>query len=107
MHYWSIENLRWLREVVKQRPWSVNVWSGVLNGEIIGPYFIDSTLNTSRYKHILTEILPHLLENIPLHIRQTMWFQQDGCLAHSARIITQFLNVTFGDRWIGRAGNHK
>ncbi|KZC14058.1 hypothetical protein WN55_06491, partial [Dufourea novaeangliae] len=34
--------------------------------------------------------------------------QQDGLdLAHSVRIITQFLNVTFGDRWIGRAGNHK
>ncbi|KZC10809.1 hypothetical protein WN55_01821 [Dufourea novaeangliae] len=49
----------------------------------------------------------HLLENIPLHTRQTMWFQQDGCPAHSARIITQFLNVTFGDRWIGCAGNHK
>ncbi|KZC10639.1 hypothetical protein WN55_00391, partial [Dufourea novaeangliae] len=27
--------------------------------------------------------------------------------AHSAWIITQFLNVTFGDRWIGRAGTHK
>ncbi|KZC14185.1 hypothetical protein WN55_06265 [Dufourea novaeangliae] len=36
-----------------------------------------------------------------------MWFKQDGCPAHSTRIITQFLNVTFGDRWIGRAENHK
>ncbi|KZC06752.1 hypothetical protein WN55_07975 [Dufourea novaeangliae] len=84
MHYWSIENPQWLREVGKQRPWSVNVWCGLLNGEIIGPYFIDGTLNTSRYKHILTEILPHLLENIPLRIQQTMWFQQDGCPARSA-----------------------
>ncbi|KZC07787.1 hypothetical protein WN55_09813 [Dufourea novaeangliae] len=107
MHYWSIQYPRWLREVDKQRPWSVNVWCELLNGEIIGPYFIDGTLNTSRYKHILTEILPHLLENIPVHIRQTMWSQQIGCPAHSAQIITQFLNVTFGDRWIGRAGNHK
>ncbi|KZC06747.1 hypothetical protein WN55_07298 [Dufourea novaeangliae] len=103
MHYWPIENPQWLREVDKQTPRFVNVWCGLRNGEIIGPYFIDGTLNTSRYKDILTEILPHLLENIPLHIRQTMWFQQDGCPAHSARIITQFLNVTFGDRWIGHA----
>ncbi|KZC10692.1 hypothetical protein WN55_02392 [Dufourea novaeangliae] len=91
MHYWSIENPWWLREVDKQRPWSVNDWCGLLNGEIIGPYFINDTLSTSRYKHILTEISPHLLENIPLRIRQTMWFQQDGCPAHSARI-TQLLN---------------
>ncbi|KZC14695.1 hypothetical protein WN55_07192, partial [Dufourea novaeangliae] len=57
--------------------------------------------------HFAPKFLPHLLENIPLHIRQTMWFQQDGCPAHSARIITQFLNVTFEDHWICRAGNHK
>ncbi|KZC07790.1 hypothetical protein WN55_09816 [Dufourea novaeangliae] len=85
-------------------PWSVNVWCGLLNGKIIGPYFIDGTLNTSTH---FNGNLPHLLENIPLHIRQTMWFQQDGCPAHAARIITQFLNVTFRDSWIGRAGNHK
>lgn len=72
IHYWSIENPRWLREVDKQRPWSVNIWCGLLDSEIIGPNFIDGTLKISRYKHILTEILSHLLENIPLHIRQTM-----------------------------------
>ena len=25
MHYWSVENPRWLREVEHQRPWRVNV----------------------------------------------------------------------------------
>ncbi|KZC13210.1 hypothetical protein WN55_05887 [Dufourea novaeangliae] len=40
MHYWSIENPRWLRKLDKQRPWSVNVWCGLLNGEIIGPYLL-------------------------------------------------------------------
>ncbi|CAK9796199.1 hypothetical protein ANTPLA_LOCUS687 [Anthophora plagiata] len=36
-----------------------------------------------------------------------MWFQQDGCPAHSTRIITEILNRSFGDHWIGRTGNHK
>ncbi|EZA50914.1 hypothetical protein X777_10741 [Ooceraea biroi] len=30
MHYWSVENPRWLRQVERQRPWSLNVCCGVL-----------------------------------------------------------------------------
>ena len=26
MHYSSIENPHWMREVDRQRPWSINVW---------------------------------------------------------------------------------
>ncbi|KYN04950.1 hypothetical protein ALC62_04166 [Cyphomyrmex costatus] len=36
-----------------------------------------------------------------------MWYQQDGCSAHSARIITELLNRKFGDCWIGRSGYNK
>lgn len=107
MHYWSEENPRWLREVCKQRPWSVNVWCGLIDNKIIGPYFIDGTLNRRKYEQILIEVLPQLLEDIPLYVRQTMWYQQDGCPAHSAQNITEILNRTFGNHWIGRRGNHK
>ena len=48
MHYWSVDNPRWLREV--------NVWCGLLHNKIIGPYFIDGTLNGRKYDRIL--ILP-------------------------------------------------
>lgn len=107
MHYWSVENPRWLREVCRQSPWSLNVWCGLLNNKIIGPYFIDGTLNSRKYEQILTEVLPQFLEDIPLCIRQSMWYQHDGCPAHSAQIITEVLNRKFGDHWIGRFGNHK
>ena len=56
---------------------------------------------------ILTEILPLLLEDLPLYVQQSMWYQQDGCPAHFARIITELLNRKFGDRWIGRSGNNR
>jgi len=36
MHYWSVENPMWLRQVDRQRPWSCNVWSGILQNQIIG-----------------------------------------------------------------------
>lgn len=107
MHYWSVDNPRWLREVDKQRPWSVNVWCGLLHNKIIGPYFIDGTLNSHKYERILKDVLPELLEDISLDMRQSMWFQQDGCPAHSARNVTELLNRTFEGRWIGRSGSNK
>ncbi|KOC63585.1 hypothetical protein WH47_03087 [Habropoda laboriosa] len=103
MHYWSVDNPRWLREVDKQRSWSVNVRCGLLHNKIIGPYFIDGTLNSSKYLRILEDVLPELLEDTSLDIRQSMWFQQDGCPAHSARNVTEFLNRKFVGKIKGRS----
>ena len=60
-----------MREVDRQRPWSINVWVGILNVKIIGPhfFFIDGTLNSRKYAQILTEILLLLLEDLPLNVR--------------------------------------
>ncbi|XP_018396215.1 PREDICTED: uncharacterized protein LOC108774573 [Cyphomyrmex costatus] len=107
MHYWSVENSHWMREVDKQRPWSINVWASILNDKIIDLHFIDGPLNSRKYAQILTEILPLLLEDLPLNVRQSMLYQQDGCPAHSARIITELLNRKFGDCWIGRSGYNR
>ncbi|KZC09793.1 hypothetical protein WN55_01326 [Dufourea novaeangliae] len=107
MHYSSIDNPRWLREVDKQIHWFVNVWCGLLHNKIIGPYFIDGTLNSRKWERILKDVLPELLENISLDIRQSMWFEQGGCPVHSARNVTEFLNKNFGDRWIGRSESNK
>jgi len=95
-----------MREVDRQRPWSINVWAGILNDKIIGLHFIDR-LNSRKYAQILTEVLPLLLENLPLNVRQLMWYQQDECSVHSARIITELLNRKFEDRWIGQSENNR
>lgn len=39
MHYWSVNNPHWMREVDHQNRWSLNVWCGILDGRIIGPFF--------------------------------------------------------------------
>lgn len=33
-----------------------------------------------------------------------MWFQQDGCPAHTARVTRDCLNTLFPNRWIGKYG---
>ncbi|KAJ4433896.1 hypothetical protein ANN_16209 [Periplaneta americana] len=45
-----------------------------------------------------------LLENIPLNIRERIWFQHDGVPPHFDRRARNHLNATFPYRWIGRGG---
>ena len=104
MHYWAVENPRWLREVEHQRPWSVNVWCGILGDRVIGQYFIDGILTGAMYSNFLTEELPLLLKDVPLETRSHMWYQHDGCPAHYAHTARDVLNNNYHDRWIGRAG---
>jgi hypothetical protein len=44
--------------------------------------------------------MPRLLEDFG----QTLIFQQDGAPPHYHRSVTDFLNETIPDRWIGRGG---
>lgn len=43
-HFWSEENPEWMHETQHQVRWNINVWCGILNGQIIGPYFYDGNL---------------------------------------------------------------
>ncbi|GBP30921.1 hypothetical protein EVAR_28562_1 [Eumeta japonica] len=62
----------------------VNLWTGILNGKIIGPFELPENLNGTNYLHFLRENLPTLLEDVPLTDRRHMWSQQNGCPAHFA-----------------------
>ncbi|XP_011864210.1 PREDICTED: uncharacterized protein LOC105560037 [Vollenhovia emeryi] len=102
MHYWSVENPHWLRQVEHQRPW--NVWCGILGTQVIGPYFIEGNLNGQMYSDFLDNVLPILMEDVPLQTRMDMWFQHNGCPAHYSRISQEVLNRNYPGRWIGRGG---
>lgn len=103
-HYWSNVNPHWIRQVDRQHRWSVNVWCGILNNKIIGPYFFDGSLDGAAYSRFIEEELPQLLEDVPLHTRVHMWYQQDGCPAHYSLQARRSLSRMFGNRWIGRGG---
>ena len=42
------------------------------------------------------------MEDLPLNLRQVMWYQHDGCPAHNAIVVINALNKQFPNRWIGR-----
>lgn len=104
LHSWQQENPHEVHRFRYQHRFSVNVWCGIVNECLIGPYLMPSPLNGQRYCTFLRDVLPGLLDDVPLGLRRNMWFQHDGAPAHNARNARQHLTETFGNRWIGRNG---
>lgn len=98
MHYWSAENPRWIRQVERQYPWSVNVWAGIIGEHIIGLFYFDATLNGERYHRFLRDDLPLLLDELDLRLRLNMWYQHNGCPAHFSHIARQQLDNDYNNR---------
>lgn len=102
--HWSQENPRVIVETNFQRRFSLNVWCGILGNRLIGPFFIDGSLNQEKYYQLLTEHLQIFLDDLPLAELNGIYFQQDGATPHNARINTGWLNITFNNRWMGTHG---
>jgi hypothetical protein len=49
--------------------------------------------------------MPGLLEEVPLSVRQGIWFQHDGAPPHCAENVRKWLDVKYPGRWIGRGGH--
>lgn len=103
-HWWSIRNPKLTREHSFQHRFSVNVWAGILNDRLIGPYFIEGRLTGESYLNLLRTMVSSMLDDVPLAYLQGLWFQQDGAPPHYHRAVREYLNDQFGSRWIGRGG---
>lgn len=103
-HSWSIGNPHLTRESNFQEQFSVNLWSGILNGQLIGPFELPDRLNGEAYLEFLRNDLHVLLEDVDLLTRRSMILQNDGAPCHYARIVRQHLTERFRNRWIGRGG---
>jgi len=104
--YWAQENPHWFREIDHQHVWKVNVWCGIIGKHVVGPHIFEENVNGIRYANFIENDLPPLLENILLQLRLNMFFQQDGCPAHTSRVARERLNEMFPDKWIGKYGPH-
>lgn len=108
--YWATENPHWFTEYHTQKPQKVNVWCGILDGRVLGPYFFEETLTGERYLDFLqNDLIPTLitlypdLEEPDIHHRD-LFFQQDGAPPHYALPVRAYLDEVFPNRWIGRRG---
>lgn len=103
-HIWAVENPRAIREIDSQHRFGVNMWAGIVDNKLIGPQELSRRLTAAEYLHFLQNYLDDLLEDVPLLVIQNLWLQQDGAPPHSSRAVTDWLNVNFNGRWIGRYG---
>jgi len=72
----------------------------------VGPFFLPDRLNGPLFLEFLRDsLLPALRLLFPQDFLQNMWFQMDGAPPHWARVVRDFVNVVFGERWIGRGGS--
>ena len=84
---------------------SLNVWYGVIDSQLIGPAVLPNRLAGRAYVDFLQNELPLLLEQVPLAKSVRVVFQYDGAPARYSRLVTHNLNLTFHERWIGHDGH--
>ncbi|EZA46427.1 hypothetical protein X777_00170, partial [Ooceraea biroi] len=87
-HIWAEKNPHFTYVHHHQIRFSVNVWAGIVGDVLVGPYLIPAQLTAQAYHVHLQDVLPELLETVPLAIRVDMWFLYDGvpaCFTPSTR----------------------
>jgi hypothetical protein len=92
-HLWAQYNPHVPREWGHQVRWSINMWAGIIGNCVAGPYLKPDRLSGPAYCVFLQEVLPVLLEDVPLAVRRDMRFQHDGAPAHFSAQTQQHLNT--------------
>lgn len=97
-HVWVHENPHATFVHGHQERFAVNLWAGIIGNNLIGPYILPPRLDGRTYLMFLQEVLPELLEDLPLADRRTIWFQHDGAPAYFAAAPRNHMTAMFGHR---------
>lgn len=103
--FWAKENPNQVHERHHQVRHKVNVWCGIAGSRIIGPYFFGHNINGNNYLEFLQRTVVPAID--ALELPHPLIFMHDGCPAHGSAEVTEFLNNTFGNNWIGLRGPYK
>ena len=97
-HIWSDENPHAIRETHFQDRFSVNVWAGMVDNNLIGPYVLPPRLTAVAYLHFLNNDLGPLLENVPLNVRRDLWYLHDGAPARYTVEVREWFDRNFPNK---------
>lgn len=86
-HYWASENPHLTKPKNFQKRFGFNVWAGIINDRLIGPYIFESNLNSNLYLEILQKFLENEMDDLPLNIVRNIMFQQDGAPCHNSHVV--------------------
>lgn len=100
-HHWAQENPYATATVNRQGRFGFGVWCGLMGHQVIGPYFYRGNLNSETYIQILRQEVETYIDNLPVRQFQRIYFQHDGAPSHTSCDTRNYLNVQFGENWIG------
>jgi hypothetical protein len=103
-HSWSVDNPKLIRRHNFQHQFSINLWSGVLDRQLIGPFELPPRVTGEIFLNFLQNDFPDLMADVNLLVRRHMYFQCDGAPCHYSRIVRNHLDEHFPNKWIGRGG---
>lgn len=99
--WWALDNPAFTINCRRQYSQKVNVWCGILNDQIIGPFFFNN-LNAQTFLDFLNTEFQDAIEELPVLLRRNLYLQLDGSSVHNAIVVRNWLNQNFPLRWIGR-----
>ena len=87
-----------------QKKAGMMLWVGLIKDNIIGPFFFDSSVTGNVYLNLLKRSVWPALRALMGDAIDLVYFQQDGASAHYSKVVRRWLDHTFKERWMGRAG---
>jgi hypothetical protein len=101
-HFYSLENPHITYRRNDQRRFSVNVWAGILGTYLLGPVFLPKRVNGDFFFNFLEKNFVDLIDEIPLAVVHNSGFQMDGAPPHNVVAVSNWLDINYPNRWIGR-----
>lgn len=96
--FWGSTNPH-ITESRSLHPKRTTAWAAISSKGIIGPFFIEETVTSARYKNILQNFfipaLQGMMESTDL---ESAWFQQDGARPHRTDEVFEVISEYFGNR---------
>lgn len=82
-----------------QHQFSVSVWCGILNSQLIGPFIFEGHLTGDIYLQFLQDELLPLLDSVPSATRLHMCFHHDGAPLHFSHAVKMHLWLMDRSLW--------
>jgi hypothetical protein len=76
----------------------------LIGNNLVGPFTLPARVNTENFRQFLQNDFQVLLEDLPLAILRQMWLQMDGAPPHFGRLVRDWCDETYPNRWIGGGG---
>ena len=96
--FWMPANPYDVEQCKKQGQPKAMCWTGLYNGKVIGPFWIEGSMDQMVYRELLEDHVWPEVRHVAT--RQELWWMQDGATCHTTNFNMEYLREKFQDRII-------